>query len=75
MERARVDSSSIASIGYDPATRTLEVEFVNGGLYHYLDVPVEELERFVTSGSLGRYLNQHIKPSFEVRRVDRGDEE
>ena len=69
MERARVDSSSIASIGYDPRTETLEIEFVNGGVYHYLDVPVEELERLVTSDSLGRYLNKHIKGRFRSRRV------
>jgi hypothetical protein len=69
VERARVDSSSIASIGYDPGRQALEIEFVNGGVYEYQDVPVEELERLVTSDSLGRYLNRHIKPNYRAVRV------
>ena len=31
--RQRVNSSTVASIGYDPATAILEVEFVNGSIY------------------------------------------
>ena len=69
MERARVDSSSLASVGYDPASHTLEVEFRNGGVYQYLDVPVDELERFLTAGSLGRYLNTRIKSSYASRKL------
>lgn len=69
MERVRVQSSSLASVGYDPRSRTLEVEFRNGGVYQYLDLPIEELRDFLTSRSLGRYLNTRIKPRFRCRRV------
>ena len=37
--RDPVASSNIASAGYDAMTRTLEVEFSNGGIYRYGDVP------------------------------------
>ena len=37
--REAVDSSSFASIGYEEETRTLEVEFVDGEVYRYLEVP------------------------------------
>ncbi len=37
MERQRVSSTNVQSIGYDPSTGTLEVEFHSGELYEYLD--------------------------------------
>ena len=39
MQRQPVESSSLASVGYEERTRTLEVEFHNGGVYQYLEVP------------------------------------
>jgi len=39
MDRTRVRSSHISSIGYDAASTTLEVQFKDGGLYQYRNVP------------------------------------
>lgn len=39
MERQYVSSSNIASIGYDASDMILEVEFLNGAIYQYYDVP------------------------------------
>lgn len=39
MNRTSVTSSNIASIGYDPSSLTLEVEFTDGSIYQYFDVP------------------------------------
>jgi len=39
MLRMSVSSSNISSVGYDPKTQTLEVEFHNGGVYQYFNVP------------------------------------
>ncbi len=39
MERVRVDSKALRSVGYDVGMRVLEVEFVSGTIYRYLDVP------------------------------------
>jgi hypothetical protein len=44
MERQLVQSSNVYSVGYDAEKRRLEVEFVNGGVYEYLDVPPEKHE-------------------------------
>ncbi|TBX34681.1 KTSC domain-containing protein, partial [Rahnella victoriana] len=38
MQRVNVVSSNILSIGYDPNTDTLEIEFLNGGIYEYYNV-------------------------------------
>ena len=69
MEREKVESSSLDSVGYDPRSETLEVEFKNGGVYRYLEVPEEEWRSLRTAESKGSYLNTHIKPSYRYRRL------
>lgn len=69
MEREKVDSSNLDSVGYDPRSETLEVEFKNGGVYRYLEVPEEEWRSLRTAESKGSYLNSHIKPSYRYRKV------
>lgn len=62
MRRIWVDSSSIASIGYEAATRELEIEFrESGDVYRYFDVPGEEYAAFMAAESKGSYLNQVFK--------------
>jgi len=62
MRRVWVDSSSIASIGYEAATRELEIEFRDSGdVYRYFDVPEEEYAAFLAADSRGTYLNQVFK--------------
>ena len=57
-----VDSSSIASIGYEAPTRELELEFrESGDVYRYFDVPGEEYAAFMAAESKGTYLNQVFK--------------
>jgi hypothetical protein len=38
MNRDPIASTSIVSAGYDEATQTLEVEFLNGTIYQYYNV-------------------------------------
>jgi hypothetical protein len=69
MRRAAIASTSLASIGYDPASKTLEVEFAGGAVYQYLGVPEIEHHRFLRARSRGAYLNGNIKPRFLCRRI------
>ncbi|MBK7181096.1 MAG: KTSC domain-containing protein [Chloroflexi bacterium] len=39
MKRTAVSSSNLASVGYDPARQSLEIEFTTGRVYEYFDVP------------------------------------
>lgn len=73
MRRERLDSSSLASAGYDPAKQTLEVEFRNGGVYQYLDVLRREYAGFQEAESKGRFLNTEIKPNHPYRTVRKPD--
>lgn len=64
------NSSQIKSIGYDPTTKTLEVEFKsNGALYQYHDVPQSAYQEFSKAGSLGQHFNQKIKGNYKGKKL------
>ena len=69
MERHPVISSDLASIGYDPATQTLEIEFKATGIYQYFSVPPDIFESLHTTPSPGKYFLQHIKGKFAWEKV------
>lgn len=61
MLRKNVSSSNIKSIGYDKSTSTLEVEFLNGNIYQYSNVPESLYINLMNAGSHGEYLDAYIK--------------
>lgn len=67
--RVAVTSSSIASIGYEPARRELDIEFRSGVVYRYGEVPERVFRQFLESSSKGRYFTQHIRDNFRFRRL------
>lgn len=69
MNRTPVQSSNVASVGYDSGTLTLEVEFTNGMVYQYFDVPEVEYHNLIGAGSVGKYLNQNIKNSYRYSQT------
>ena len=69
MDRISVRSSNIRSVGYDPESSTLEVEFNTGSIYQYSNVPESEYESLMNSASKGRYLNRNIKGRYEDIKV------
>jgi hypothetical protein len=71
MQRAPVQSSNIASVGYDEEQRILEIVFHGGRVYHYLEVPPERVLSLLRAESKGRFLNSEIKPHFRYRAVGR----
>jgi uncharacterized protein len=69
MERIPVESSNVASIGYDSDTSTLEVEFQSGSVYQYFDVPEHVFDGFVQAPSKGQYLNHEIRDAYRYARM------
>lgn len=61
MDRKYVLSSDIASIGYNSMSHILEVEFLNGSIYRYYNVPEALYEGLMAADSHGKYLNEYIK--------------
>lgn len=69
MEKYSVASSNIASIGYDEAAQTLEVEFLNGSVYQYYNVPINMFQRLMQDSSKGRFLNTYIKNAYPFTKA------
>lgn len=61
MERAPVESSVIAEVGYDAQAEVLEVLFRHGRAYRYLNFPAFMYERLMGSDSIGKFFNAEIK--------------
>jgi len=64
MKRNPVTSSTLASVGYDAPSRTLEIEFRNGRVYQYFDVPQEVYEGLLSADSVGRYFIAQIRDRY-----------
>ena len=73
MERVPVESKALASIGYDAEARVLELEFRQGKVYQYLDVPAELHEWLMRSRDKMALFRNKIDGRFELRRVDHLD--
>ena len=69
MEKYSAASSNIASVGYDPSRGTLEVEFLDGSIYQYFDVPKNMYDQLMTETSKGRFLHAYIKNAYPYSRV------
>lgn len=69
MERTPVESTNIAAIGYDSQSATLEIEFKNGSIYQYFNVPPIIAEQLLLADSKGSYLNANIKNHFSYTRL------
>ncbi len=61
-------SVAIKSFDYDAANKILKVEFKNGSIYKYLDVPESIYQGLKDAASVGKYFNSNIKDKFGFDR-------
>lgn len=71
MQRVRLESSSLASVLYDPVLHRLEVEFHNGEQYLYFQVPSQRYQDLLDSESKGAFFNLHIRNCFAFKHLTR----
>lgn len=69
MIRQPVASSNIKSVGYDPASLVLEVEFGDGSVYQYNDVSHDIQTALMTASSPGSFLHRRVKAKYTCRKV------
>ena len=69
MERAPVDSSAITSVGYDASRQTLELEYVDGDVYQYFEVPKALRQALLDAPSIGQFVNTEIKAPFRYEKL------
>lgn len=69
IHRVPVDSSYVKSIGYDPASQVMHVEFDGGKVFHYDGVPQQAHQAFRNADSVGKHFYNHIKGKFGHKEV------
>lgn len=70
MVRLSVKSTNVKSVGYDPETKTLEVEFRTGGVYQYPNVPPAMYADLLASDSIGRFVATVVRASRKGVKID-----
>ncbi len=69
LERQPVKSRILRSVGYDDSTKILEIEFQNGLVYQFLDVPPKVYADLIHSGEIGKYFSEKVRPKFQTKQV------
>jgi len=69
MERKRVNSSKIRSVGYDAKAQALEVEFSDGRVIAYSGVSPEVHRQFMAAPSPTSFFEDKIAEDFPARRI------
>jgi hypothetical protein len=69
MDRKPIESTNLRSVGYDPGTHILEIEFRGGNVYQYKDVPEAVYHGLVTAPSAGAFFYANIRNEFPATRV------
>jgi len=65
----RVISSALTHIAYDADSREMEIRFVTGRTYRYLNVPPEAHEGLQSAPSKGTFFNAEIKDKYQFRDI------
>ncbi len=77
--RQSVDSTAIAKVGYSKRRHILEIEFANGAVYRYLDVPssvyrdlmsAKSKARFYDFNIKGKYRSVHVRPRIKDKSAN-----
>ncbi len=69
MERKKVNSSSIRTVGYDERGRVLEMEFNDGRIIQYSGVSPEVHRRLMSAPSIVSYFRDNVEESFPAKRL------
>jgi hypothetical protein len=69
MERTKVESTILLSIGYEPDSELLELEFLSGAIYGYLDVPPYAYMALMESNSKDAYFEKFIHDKYDVEKI------
>ena len=67
MQRTQIDSSLIASVGYDEGAQVLEVEFKRtGNVWYYEDVPPGVYNDMMDAPSVGSFFLSYVKNRYSA---------
>lgn len=64
-----VESSSVRRIAYDPQSKTLHIEYRNGGVYAYHNVLEKHYTALMNAKSIGSHIAKHVKPNHKHSKI------
>lgn len=70
MQRTPVQSTNLVSVGYDAETQVLEIEFGEGAVYRYKNVPAEKHRELMRAQSKGGYFLRNIQRQYQWEKID-----
>lgn len=59
----------LKSVGYDKASKTLEVELTHGATFEYYEVPEYVYRAFMNAESRGSFYHANIHDSYAYRKL------
>jgi len=69
IEREPVESSALAAVGYSRSLHVLEIEFRDGLIYRYLEVPRPIYAELMAAESKARFYNKKVRGKYRCLRV------
>lgn len=74
MDKIKMDSSLIESVGYDPSGKLLEVTFRpkqdgEATTYHYKEFPQTQFLALLSAQSKGSWFGKHIRGKYKGEKV------
>ena len=69
MQRLSIDSDSLRSIGYNELGQMMEVEFEDGTLRQYYDVPLDIYDDFLETKTKDNYFNDYVKDNYLFQQI------
>lgn len=67
--RQPVQSHALAAVGYSERLHALEVEFVNGAIYRYSNVPPQLYRDFLGAQSKAQFYDANVRGHFPAVHV------
>ncbi len=69
IRREAIASSALNAVGYSKSLHALEIEFRDGLIYRYLEVPATIYRELLSADSKARFYNRKIRGKYRALRV------
>jgi hypothetical protein len=73
MKREPVASSALRAVGYQARRRLLELQFVDGAVYHYANVPARVFKELMAAPSKGKFFAEKIRDRYPCQQREPRD--
>ena len=65
----KVNSTNLSAVGYDSETDLLTIEFNDGGLYEYYNVPQNIYNELMSAPSKGIFFHRFIRDTYRTVKI------